>query len=72
MKNLVNYYLDGQFYEGVITHYSEFCKNHCTSEKCMNHYKKMEENKQMIAYEPVNIFDLQDEETLVIAKFGSC
>lgn len=30
----------------------------------------MEENKQMIAYEPVNIFDLQDEETLVIAKFG--
>lgn len=32
--------------------------------------KKMEENKQTIAYEPVNIFDLQDEETLVIAKFG--
>mgnify|MGYP007038555239 FL=1 len=32
--------------------------------------KKMEENKQPIAYEPVNIFDLQDEETLVIAKFG--
>lgn len=32
--------------------------------------KKMEENKQTIAYEPVNIFDLQDEETLAIAKFG--
>ena len=32
--------------------------------------KKMEENKQMITYEPVNPFDLQDEETLVIAKFG--
>lgn len=30
----------------------------------------MEENKQTFAYEPVNIFDLQDEETLVIAKFG--
>ena len=28
----------------------------------------MEENKQTIAYEPVNVFDLQDEETLVIAK----
>lgn len=32
--------------------------------------KKMEENKQMITYEPINPFDLQDEETLVIAKFG--
>lgn len=32
--------------------------------------KKIEENKQTIAYEPVNPFDLQDEETLVIAKFG--
>ena len=32
--------------------------------------KKMEDNKQTFAYEPVNIFDLQDEETLVIAKFG--
>ena len=30
----------------------------------------MGENKQTIAYEPVNIFDLQDEETLAIAKFG--
>lgn len=45
MKNLVNYYFNGQFNEGIITHYSEFCKNHCTSEKCINHYKKMEENK---------------------------
>ena len=32
--------------------------------------KKMEDNKQTFAYEPVNIFDLQDKETLVIAKFG--
>lgn len=32
--------------------------------------KKMEDNKQTFAYEPVNIFDLQGEETLVIAKFG--
>ena len=39
--------------------------------------KKMEENKQMIAYEPVNIFDLQDEDHLLLQnlelqKYGLC
>lgn len=45
MRNLVNYYCDGHHNEGILTHYCEFCKNHFTSERCINHYKKMEENQ---------------------------
>lgn len=47
MKNLVNYYSKGEFNEGLITHYSDYCIKHMNSETCRKFYDKMiEENAE--------------------------
>ena len=40
MKNLVNFYENGEFFEGIITHYCDFCKNNIKNEKCLKFYSE--------------------------------
>ena len=50
MRNLVNYYSNGEFNEGIITHYSEYCIKHMNSETCKKFYDKItnEDDKDII------------------------
>ena len=41
MRNLVNYYSHGEFYEGIITHYSDYCIKHMDLETCKKFYNKI-------------------------------
>lgn len=46
MRNLVNYYENGEFFEGIITHYCEFCKNNMKNEKCLKFYAEFLDSNQ--------------------------
>lgn len=42
MKNLVSFYQDDIFYDGVIIKYTNFCKEHMASERCKSFYTNFE------------------------------
>ena len=44
MKNLVSYYENNSYNEGTVVKYSNFCKKHFNTDKCVNFYNSLEAN----------------------------